>query len=152
MNRTLTVLVLGLGLVSVGWAQGKSASPAKGDLADEAIKAEQQRCAQNAKNDTAGIERGTADDYVFTDITGKVSDKAQMIQAFKGGRTHLDKYDCSDLKAHVYGNTAVVTGQATVSGMVAGQKEDNRNIRFTRVWEKQGGQWKCVAVQQTEVK
>ncbi len=152
MNRTLTVLVVGLGLVSVAWGQGKSASAAKGDTAEDAIKAEQQRCAENAKNDTAALQRNTSDDYIFTDLTGKVSDKAQMIQAFKSGKTHLEKYDCSDLKAHVYGNTAVVTGQFIASGMVAGQKADNRKVRFTRVWVKQGGQWKCVAVQQTEVK
>jgi ketosteroid isomerase-like protein len=79
-----------------------------------------------------------------------MSGKSQMVDAFKSGQTKLTTDELSDMKVRVYGNTAVLTGKATVKGMVAGKDVDGQ-VLFTRVYVKKGGSWQSVAFQQTRV-
>jgi ketosteroid isomerase-like protein len=83
-------------------------------------------------------------------VSGATSDKAQMLEQIKSGQIKLQSDDLSDMKVHVYGNTAVVTGKAAVKGVVGG-KETDGTVAFTRVWVKKGGKWQSVAFQQTKV-
>ncbi len=113
-------------------------------------KLETDRAAAAVKGDVATLEKQTSDDYTFINLYGQMSDKSQMINNFKTGRTKLTSNEVSDMKVRVYGNTAVVTGKADVAGVMAG-KDTKAQIMFTRVYVKQGGQWQSVAFQQTRV-
>ena len=73
-----------------------------------------------------------------------------MVNAFKTGQSKLTSDELSDMKVHVYGSTAVITGKADVKGMLRG-KDATGQIMFTRVYVKKGGQWQSVAFQQTRV-
>jgi len=55
-----------------------------------------------------------------------------------------------DSKIRVYGDTAVVTSLLFFKGTTSG-KPFSGDVRSTRVWVKQKGNWKCVAFQVTRV-
>ena len=113
-------------------------------------KLETDRAAAAVKGDVATLEKQTADDYTFINLYGQMSDKSQMVTAFKTGQTKLTSDEVSDMKVRVYGNTAVITGKVDVAGTMAG-KDTKARLMFTRVYVKKGGQWQSVAFQQTRV-
>ena len=102
------------------------------------------------RGDVATLEKQTSDDYTLINMNGQMSDKSQMVNAFKTGQSKLTSDELSDMKVRVYGNTAVITGKADVNGTLGG-KDATGQIMFTRVYVKKGGQWQSVAFQQTRV-
>jgi ketosteroid isomerase-like protein len=135
-------LVLSLAaLLGLAWAA---------NVEDELKKLESDRAAAVVKGDVATLEKQTSDDYTLINVNGQMSGKAQMVDAFKSGQTKLTTDELSDIKVRVYGNTAVLTGKATVKGTVAGKDVDGQ-VLFTRVYVKKGGSWQSVAFQQTRV-
>ena len=120
------------------------------DVQEQLKKLETERAAAAVKGDAATLEKQTSDDYTFINMNGQMSDKSQMVNAFKTGQTKLTSDDVSDMKVRVYGNTAVITGKADVKGTLGGKDADGQ-IMFTRVYVKKGGNWQSVAFQQTRV-
>jgi ketosteroid isomerase-like protein len=120
------------------------------DVQEQLKKLETDRSAAVVKGDVAALEQGTSDDYTLINMNGQMSDKSQMVAAFKSGQTKLTSDDLSDLKVRVYGNTAVITGKADVKGTLGGSDATGQII-FTRVYVKKGGRWQSVAFQQTRV-
>ena len=146
MNRSSTAFVfasvLALAtLLGLAWAA---------NVEEELKKLETDRAAAAVKGDVATLEKQTSDDYTFINLYGQMSDKSQMVDNFRTGRTKLTSNEVSDMKVRVYGNTAVITGKADVAGTMAG-KDTKGQIMFTRVYVKKGGSWQSVAFQQTLV-
>jgi ketosteroid isomerase-like protein len=146
MNRSSTAFVsasvLALAaLVGLAWAA---------TVEEELKKLETDRAAAAVKGDVATLEKQTSDDYTFINLYGQMSDKSQMVNNFKTGKTKLTSNEVSDMKVRVYGDTAVITGKADVAGTMAG-KDTKGQIMFTRVYVKKGGSWQSVAFQQTLV-
>ncbi len=123
MNRRCTgfviasVLSLAV-LLGLAWAA---------NVEEELKKLETDRAAAAVKGDAATLEKQTSDDYTFINLYGQMSDKSQMVNAFKTGQTKL-----------------------TFKGTLGG-KDTNGQIMFTRVYVKKGGSWQSVAFQQTLV-
>src|SRR6266481_8979891 len=135
-------LVLSLAaLLGLAWAANAE---------EELKKLETDRAAAVVKGDVATLEKQTSDDYTLINMNGQMSDKSQMVSAFKSGQTKLTSDELSDMKVRVYGNTAVITGKADVKGTLGG-KDTSGQIMFTRVYVKKGGSWQSVAFQQTLV-
>jgi len=146
MNRSSTSFVFAsvlavAALVGLAWAA---------NVEEDLKKLETDRAAAAVKGDVATLEKQTSDDYTFINLYGQMSDKSQMVNNFKTGRTKLTSNEVSDMKVRVYGNTAVITGKADVAGTMAG-KDTKGQIMFTRVYVKKGGSWQSVAFQQTLV-
>jgi len=146
MNRSSTAFVFAsvlalAALVGLAWAA---------NVEEELKKLETDRAAAAVKGDVATLEKQTSDDYTFINLYGQMSDKSQMVNNFKAGRTKLTSNEVSDMKVRVYGNTSVITGKADVAGTMAG-KDTKGQIMFTRVYVKKGGSWQSVAFQQTLV-
>jgi len=99
------------------------------------------------KADVVAIASTLADTYTFTDPTGRVSTKEDVLKGFKHGSIKIESHDLSELKVQVYGRVAVETGLLTSKAMRDGR--NSGGTRFTRVWLKQNGQWKTVAFQET---
>ena len=128
-------------LLSAAWAASAE---------EELKKLETDRAAAVVKGDVATLEKQTSDDYTLINMNGQMSDKSQMVNAFKTGQSKLTSDELSDMKVRVYGNTAVITGKADVNGTLGG-KDATGQIMFTRVYVKKGGQWQSVAFQQTRI-
>jgi len=140
-KRAAFVVALVLSLAMLGLAR-----PA--NVEDGLRKLETDRAAAVVKGDVATLEKQTSDDYTLINAYGQMSGKSEMVDAFKSGKTKLTTDDLSDMKVRVYGNTAVITGKATVKGTMGGKDVDGQ-ILFTRVYVKKGGSWQSVAFQQT---
>ena len=146
MNRKIAGFVVAsvlslVALFGLAWAA---------NVEDELKKLETDRAAAAVKGDVATLEKQTSDDYTFINLYGRMSDKSQMVNAFKSGQTKLTSNELSDVKVRVYGNTGVVTGKADVKGTLAG-KDTSGQVMFTSVYVKKGGSWQSVAFQQTLV-
>jgi ketosteroid isomerase-like protein len=128
-------------------AQGASAGPT---LEEQIKKMEKDRAAAVVKGDVAALEGTTADDYLFVNAYGQVSDKAATLNGIKSGNIKLTANEISDLKVRIYGDTAVVTGKASTKGTIGG-REVKGPMMFTRVYVKKGGKWQSVAFQQTPI-
>ena len=129
----------------------KSAKAAGGGSAQaELEKLEKDRSEAVIHQDTAALDKMTADDYMLIDMNGKMRSKAETLDAIKSGSIKIQSNDIDDVKVHVYGNTAVVTGRSNAKGTIDGKDIDGP-VRFTRVYVKRNGQWQSVAFQQTKI-
>ena len=145
MRRTCSALMATLFVSAV-----LLASASAQDAAEQLKKLETDRAAAVVKGDVAMLDKHTSDDYVLITMNGKMSDKAQMLDAFKSGQSKLTSDELSDVKVRVYGNAAVVTGKADVKGTLGGQDATGQ-VLFTRVYVKKGGRWESVSYQQTRI-
>lgn len=102
--------------------------------------------AQIIKNqDVAGIERVLADEYMFTNESGKVKNKAEDIADYKKGETKFEVADVTEQKVRVIGNGAAVeTGRFHIKGTNKGKAFDTTE-RYTTVWVWRGGRWQVVS-------
>jgi ketosteroid isomerase-like protein len=144
MNRLFARLAVAVLFLATTLCVSASAQ----SVEDQIKKMEIDRAAAVVKGDVAKLDKETSDDYTLITAAGQMSDKAQMISAFKSGQSKLSVDTVSDMKVHVYGDTAIVTGKADVKGTLGG-KDATGQMLFTRVYVKKGGHWVAVALQQT---
>src|SRR5262245_49060573 len=96
------------------------------------------------------LDRETAADYTTINGSGKLSTKPQMMENLRQGKTKVLSVKLTDLKARVYGNTAVLTGDYRDVNVRDGVQRETHAL-FTRVFVKSDGHWQAVAYQQTPV-
>ncbi|MET0592381.1 MAG: nuclear transport factor 2 family protein [Polyangiaceae bacterium] len=95
--------------------------------------------------DAVALDRILADDYTYTDSRGGVTNKADSLrQARSQGGERMKSFQTTDTRAHVFGDTAVVTGRLRVEGE-AGGKTFEAEVRFTDILSRIDGQWRAVA-------
>jgi len=100
--------------------------------------------------DRAALDQFYASEYISTDSEGLVWNKQQDIEIDTTGASRLMAFKFEDLRVQVYGDAAVVTGRLFTTGIVAGGTSQNRS-RFTDVFVKRDGRWRCVATHTTAV-
>ena len=102
--------------------------------------------------DAKMLPRFYADEYIFTNEEGAISTKDHEIANITGGVFKLVSFNFENVNVRVYGNVAVVTGKNTIKGY---WEDLNRDIsgpyRFTDVFVKRSGEWRCVASQASRV-
>ena len=147
MKRLRPTVVLGLVLA---WS---AALPLAAQSASETARIEQlERDRQDAfvRGDIAALDRATADDYTTINGAGKLSTKPQMMANLRAGKTRVRSVTLSDMKARIYGNTAVLTGDYRDVNVRDGVTRETHAL-FTRVFVKTNGVWQAVAYEQTPV-
>lgn len=107
---------------------------------DELVKLEELRNQAVLHGDIATLDRMTSNDYTFITLRGEMRTKSEILDGFKSGSFHYESREISDLRVHVYGNTAVVTSRSVQKGTENG-KDYSGDYRFTRVYVKQKGSW-----------
>jgi ketosteroid isomerase-like protein len=85
---------------------------------------------------------------VYVDYDGSMMDKAQFMASVKLPSLHPEQIVNESMTAHVYGDSAVVTGVYREKGEKNG-KPYLRHGRFTDTWVFYQGSWVCVASQST---
>ncbi len=99
--------------------------------------------------DVTALDRLIADTYVFTDPTGRVSSKQDILKGLSHQAIRIKAQDVRNVTVHVYGNAAVETGVLTSTANRDG-KDTSGTFRYTRVWVHQDGRWQTVAFQETK--
>ena len=140
MCRAILLGIIALLASSSVQAQGQSS------VERELIKLENDWSTAQQKRDTAFLQKLFADEFLSTDAGGAAFNRAQEIANWTSEGTRLESFLLSDLKVHVYGDAAVVTGVNTIKGTFKGQDMSGA-YRFTDVFVKRGGRWQAVATQ-----
>jgi ketosteroid isomerase-like protein len=97
------------------------------------------------RRDGPTFNRLIAPDWVYTDERG-TSTKREAIAGFTTGADTVTSAGNEQMRAHVYGTTAVVTGILWTKGRSRGAPFAHR-YRYTDTWIRMNGQWRCVASQ-----
>ena len=88
-----------------------------------------------------------ADDWSVIDPAGRIRTKAQVLkESFSGERDLTGGIDQINIRD--FGDWAIVTGRTHVAGRFEGQ-EIEVTLRFTDVFSRTAGEWKCLASQGT---
>ena len=131
MKLLLPAFLFILALSSLAQAQYK-----KGSVQDQLIQLDKAWTSAELKGDKKAAEAIIADDYAGTTQRGEVENKAQYLA---GVTPNSDMVKSDDYKVTIYGNMAIMTHRATVSGV------RNMQFRSTHVWMKRKGKWQVVA-------
>jgi uncharacterized protein (TIGR02246 family) len=131
-------------LCGIAMAQGKAAVGT-----DQALKdIEMKWAAAYLKGDAATIGDILADDFVGVSLEGKVQSRADVMAEAK--RSKVTRSTASEIRVRILGpDAALVSGVWSGAGTdPAGHKFDIVD-RWTDIFVRQGGKWKCVAQQST---
>ena len=131
MKPILAAAVLILAIMSIASAQYK-----KGSVEDQLIQLDKAWTSAELKGDKKAAGNLVADDYVGTTQRGEIENKTQYLA---GVVPNADMVKSDDYKVTIYGNTAIMTHRATVSGV------RNMQFRSTHIWMKRKGKWQIVA-------
>ena len=110
---------------------------------------EDRRYAAMVAADAAALEQVLADDMIYTHSNSSVDTKASLIELIRSGRSVYRKIERPEEKIRVYGQSAVVTGQARIE--LGGGSPRTLNLRYTNVWVKNPAGWQMVAWQSTRL-
>ena len=117
--------------------------------AEEAVRqVEDRRIKAMIDDDFVALEATLADDLTYGHSSGAVDTKASYLEALKSGKTKYLTFDRTPSVVRLYGETAVITGAATLS--LRGQAAPF-TLRYTLVYVKREGQWRMVAWQSTRL-
>lgn len=95
------------------------------------------------ENDAEAIGQYMTDDWTIIGSDGNVVDRATFLGLVETGKLTHDVMESHDLRIRVYGDAAVVTGRAVSGGKYEGHVF--REVeRWSCVFVRQGGKWKCV--------
>jgi ketosteroid isomerase-like protein len=93
-----------------------------------------------------------ADDYIAITSNGTLQSKDQTLSNLKNGVLHFNAIDFSDRKVRFYGQTALVTSRAEVTGGAA-DGELQGSYRYTRVYVRDAkGAWKIVSFEASRIR
>ena len=141
MKRKIFFILVVTGLISA------TASPAadQGKAERELTQVERNWCTAEVKNDAGALSAILADDFTDVNLEGKVTNKAQSIADLKTDKTTACDVDM--LHFHLYGDTAIVVGRATIKSATY-----NGRYMYTDVYVRRNGEWQAVAAEGTEIK
>jgi len=94
--------------------------------------------------DATALYQLWADDLFVTVPDMPVMNKDEALSLVRSGKMKFRRYQTSDLRTRIYGDTAVVTGQLSREReTVTNEFEDD--WRFTKVYVRRKGRWLVVA-------
>ncbi len=149
MKRTLVGCVVALlSLMVAAQAQDKK----MGGGTEQAVAALEQKWVDASKaGNTDMLAPLLADKFINTDSSGKVTNKAETLASVKASK--WEKNEISNVKATVFGKTAIATGGWVGKGTDDKGKPVDTRERWTDTWiEMSGGKWQCVASHGSTIK
>jgi ketosteroid isomerase-like protein len=115
------------------------------------LEAARRRSDALVRRDEAALRAILTDDFVYTNASGDVMDKDGYLERHVESGTmvwtaqHLD-----EAVVRFHGDTAILTCRVHDLATFAGDPFEGF-FRSTLVWIRQGGDWRCAAIQTTEI-
>ena len=136
------------------WVVPNSSQPmpgatASGEDEQALFQLEQQWNAAGPTKDTAVVEKFLANEFV-SNFDGRTQNKKQFLAEMKANAAKIESAANSDMRAMVFGTTAVVDGLYTEKSTTSG-KDTSQRVRYTEVYVKRDGRWQCVTQYMTKV-
>ncbi len=117
---------------------------------DMIIERDRQRMEAMGKKDIAALKNMICKGLIYTHSSARMDTKDTLLGAMESGSTVYTSVVPSDVVAQDLGEVVVLTGKAAISVM-SGGKPNAFNVRFTDVWQNQGGTWRMVTWQSTRL-
>ena len=145
MKVLLTVLLLVLVAPRLSSAQ----TPARPDDDQSKILALENAWNQAEEHkDVKALEMLLHPNLVYIDYDGSMMTKEEFLASAKAPALQPETIVNESMTAHVFGDSAVVTGVYREKGVKNGKAYQRRG-RFTDTWVYQSGRWVCVGSQST---
>ena len=96
------------------------------------------------QRDLPALESILAKAAVFTTATGRVMERAAVLEMLAKPDTHYESVESHDVVRRLAGNVVVETGLVKVRGKRKGLPIDEVQ-RYTDVWQKEDGRWRLIA-------
>jgi uncharacterized protein (TIGR02246 family) len=127
------------------WNSDQPAPGATAKGADEQALLQTERDFVDAvmKKDRAAMENILAADFVENGTEG-VRNRKQFLAGLTSNALKIESAQLGDMRPMVFGDMAVVHGLLTVKSRTAG-KDTSGKYRWTDIFEKQDGRWRCVS-------
>jgi ketosteroid isomerase-like protein len=103
------------------------------------------------QKDTATVASIVADDWMGQNDSGKMADKARLIDEIKSGKTSATSMMNHDVRVRMMRGMAIVQGMDDEKSTAKG-KDTSGTYTWMDVFEKRDGKWQAVASQITKVK
>lgn len=101
-------------------------------------------------NNVSEMNHLLADDYIGITSNGTIENKAQAVAQRSAGTVRITKLNLSDIHIRIYGDTAVVTSVANITG-INGDSDISGKYRYTRVYTRRHGSWKIVSFEASRI-
>jgi ketosteroid isomerase-like protein len=111
---------------------------------------EDRRFRAMCEGDAATLEALLADALIYTHSSASVDTKASYIAGIRSKKWEYQKVERPVEEIRVYGDCAVVAGEARIEVVIAGNRRTIQN-RYLDVWAKTGKGWQMVAWQSTPI-
>jgi ketosteroid isomerase-like protein len=138
---SIALLILAITIMPVTATTKRVAVQKNAKIEQEIKKLEEENIDIWIKQDAARLENLLADNLIFTDLDGKIYDKAGLINLLKKDSYKLESATNTEFKVQVFGEIAVATFLTAGSGKMNAQQFKGQ-ARYTDIWVKQKGQWK----------
>ncbi len=152
--RLSSVAALLFCLLATGVAQKSSGMP-RGERHESRHEIDQlEQTWRNAimTRDAQAMESLLADDYIAITANGTLQSKEQALTNLRSGTVNFAAIEFSDRKVRFYGQTALVTSRAEVTGST-GEGDISGNYRYTRVYVRDSkGDWKIVSFEASRIR
>jgi ketosteroid isomerase-like protein len=139
-----------LGFAVVGPQVFTTAQSAPSAVEAELRRLNQQAVEMQLRNDVAAAQRLLADEYVFLQADGQISNKAQNVAVLGSTDFKLQSAGTEDVQVRVYGDVGLVIGRFIMKGSFK-DSDASGEYRYMDVWVKRGGRWQNVASQATRL-
>ena len=120
------------------------------EMAHEVERLERQLVAAIATTDLSTYDRIVADDYLVVQASGVELTKAAVMESYRDGTRGYRDLRLSDVKVHLYGDTAVVAARSTSWRRENGREVPN-DVRYVRVYVRRRGKWQAVSQMATPI-
>jgi uncharacterized protein (TIGR02246 family) len=124
-------------------------STASGEDEQALFQLERDWAAAGLKKDTAVVDKFLASEFV-ANFDGRTQNKKQLLAEMKANPAKIESAVNTDMKATVFGNTAVVHGLYVEKSTTSG-KDTSQELRYTEVYVKRDGLWQCITQYITKV-
>jgi hypothetical protein len=120
-------------------------------IKSEVLHVEEIRNKAMLEHDTSVLSRIYADDLAWTNPSGEVLTKAQVLADLESGKQKFFTIKHDQIRLHVYGSTVIADGRSTSA--LQYKEKVSRGIarRFLNVYVKTNGEWLLVAHSQTVI-
>jgi ketosteroid isomerase-like protein len=120
-------------------------------LKSEVLRVEEIRNRAMLEHDTSVLNRMYADDLAWTNPSGEVLTKAQVLADLESGKQKFFTIKHDQIRLHVYGSTVIADGRSTSALQYKGKVSRDIARRFLNVYVKTNGEWLLVAHSQTVI-
>jgi ketosteroid isomerase-like protein len=117
---------------------------------DQVAQAEKAWSTAILKKDYASLDHLLSDDLTYTHSSGVVEGKSVYFGRLRSGTVNYETIQYEGITVKAYGNTAVLHCKARMKAVADGKLIDVYAVMM-HIWAKQGGVWKLVAHQATNL-